>query len=143
MKRPRTIGTTEESIAAAEAGLGRRLPPDFRAWLIEHNGTGIDYVHIYPVRDERDPRKTWESIVHNFKNGWQQWLANFDEEDRSFEHLLPFADFGSGDYYCFDYSGPGLSPTVILWSHETGDTEHRADSFAEFLAQILAGDLHN
>lgn len=30
MKRSRTIGTTEESIAAAEADLGRRLPKDFR-----------------------------------------------------------------------------------------------------------------
>ena len=81
--------------------------------------------------------------MHNFKNGWQQWLANFDNEDREFGHLLPFADFGSGDYYCFDYSTAESGPAVVLWSHETGETELRSGSFSEFLAQVLSGDIQD
>lgn len=144
-KRPRIIGTTDDAISRAEVALSRRFPPSFRAWLLEHNGLSIEGVTIFPVLDQRDPRMTWESIDRRFREGWAGWLANFADEQRDFSHLLPFADFGTGDYYCFDYSrsdAKGETP-VVRWSHETGATDERASSFMAFVANVQTGEFAN
>ncbi|HWA28451.1 MAG TPA: SMI1/KNR4 family protein [Lacunisphaera sp.] len=145
MKHPRIIGTTDEAIARAEAALGRTFPASFRKWLLANNGLGIDDVTIFPVFDERDPRKTWESIDRRFRESWAAWLRNFEDEGRDFTHLLPFAEYGTGDFYCFDFRAvrPGEECPVVRWSHETGDTEIRAKSFAEFSSRAAAGNYWN
>lgn len=142
----RVIGTTEEAIAKAEKELNCRFPPSFRAWLLENNGLQVDGVDsIYPVFDERDPRKTWDSIVRNYKEGsWAQWIADFEDygDGFNFDHLLPFAEVGSGDCYCFDYSRKleGGETPVVVWLHESGETESRAETFADFLAKAKLGE---
>lgn len=143
MKRGRVIGTTDEAIARAEQRLGRRLPSSFRAWLLENNGRSIEDTRILPVLDDRDPRTTWDSIVRNFEGNWPGWLENFADEDRDFSHLLPFAVIGSGDMYCFDYSVAGEEAPVVLWSHETGDTEWRAATFTELEAGLRSGSIED
>jgi len=144
-KRPRVFGTTDDAVARAEAALSRTFPPSFRAWLLEHNGRSIEGVTIFPVMDQRYPRMTWDSIDRRFREGWAGWLANFADEHRDFTHLLPFADFGTGDFYCFDYSRLDSQgePPVVRWSHETGDTEDRAPSFSEFVTDVQAGEFAN
>ena len=109
---------------------------------MKNNAKSIEGVHVYPVLDDRDPRMTWDSIVRNFRVAWAEWLENFADEEIAFDHLLPFADFGTGDYYCFDYSriaANGECP-IVRWSHETGECERRAGSFDEFEARVKAGD---
>jgi len=140
-KNPRIIGTTEESISKAEKELNFRFPSSFRNWLIQNNGLGFESVSIFPVFDERDPRKTFDSIVRNYNVNWLAWLENFEDEDISFEHLLPFAEFGTGDFYCFDYSKIELNEIpVVRWSHETGKTEIRGKNFENFLEKVKRGD---
>ena len=141
-KRPRVFGTTDEAVAKAEAALGRKFPPTFRTWLIQNNGHAIKGVTVFPVMDQRDPRMTWNSIDRRFREGWARWLDNFADEQRDFTHLLPFADYGTGDYYCFDYSrvNSQRESPVVRWSHETGDTDERAASFAEFVTRVQAGE---
>jgi hypothetical protein len=141
-KHPRVIGTTEDAVAKAEAALRRTFPPSFKAWLLQNNGLSIEDVTIFPVMDQRDPRKTWDSIDRRFREGWADWIANFDDDERDFAHLLPFADFGTGDYYCFDYSrldSQGEAP-IVHWSHETGEMDDRASSFPEFVNKVQAGE---
>ena len=142
MKRNRVIGTTAETIAKEEDLLGRNLSESFRSWLLQNNGLDIEGVHIYPARDERDIRKTWESLAYNYENGWAAWLENFADDEIDFSHLLPFADIGTGDYYCFDHSGEkdnGEVP-VVIWLHETGQTEFRAKDFNEFEKKVRSGE---
>lgn len=145
MKKHRVIGTTEEAIKKEEDTLGRALPSSFKQWLLQNNGIDIEDVHIYPVRDDRDVRKTWESLAYNFTNGWITWLENFEGSGMEFEHLLPFADFGTGDYYCFDYSDGNIDSEtpIVIWSHETGETEFRANDFGEFTEKAYAGTFAN
>jgi cell wall assembly regulator SMI1 len=145
-KRPRVIGTTEEAISKAEKEIGFRFPPSFHSWLLENNGLHLEGVDsIYPVYDERDPRMTWDSIVRNYKEaGWAQWIDNFEGygEPFNFDHLLPFAEVGNGDCYCFDYSRvetDGEAP-VVLWSHEGGETEDQAANFNEFVVKAMQGE---
>ncbi len=145
MSKRRIIGTTEEAIKKEESSLGRNLSPHFRRWLLENNGIDIEDVHIYPIRDERDVRKTWESLSYNFTNGWASWLGNFEDMGLEFTHLLPFADFGTGDYYCFDYSSESIDNEmpIVIWSHETGKTDFRANDFDEFVEKVQSGELQN
>jgi|SRR5215213_2888215 len=141
-KKPRIIGTTEEAVTKAETELNFKFPNSFRNWLIQNNGLGFEGISIFPVFDERDARKTWDSIVRNYNENWLAWLENFSDEDLSFEHLLPFAEFGTGDYYCFDYSkidSKGETP-IVHWSHETGETKFRGENFQDFLEKFKRGD---
>ncbi len=144
-KHHRVFGTTEEAVAKAETALGRIFPPSFRSWLLQNNGRDAEGVHIYPVMDERDPRKTWDSIDRLYQNGWADWLANFEDENRDFSYLLPFADYGTGDFYCFDYSrlDSASETPVVRWSHESGETEDRAATFPEFVVKVGAGDFEH
>ena len=142
VKRRRIIGTTEDSIRRAETELGRTFPLSFRQWLITNNGLGAEGITVFPVHDERDSRKTWDSIVRNYCENWSEWKKNFADAGRSFEHLLPFAEYGTGDYYCFDYSrldDDGETP-VVHWSHDTGEIEDRARTFALFLENLIQGE---
>ncbi|WP_241774811.1 SMI1/KNR4 family protein [Pseudomonas protegens] len=69
-------------------------------------------------------------------SGWRAWQDNVCADPAGFSSLLPFAQFGTGDYYCFDYAvlGEAGEPVVVLWSHETGATSVVADGYAAFLA---------
>lgn len=143
-KPTRVIGTTEEALLRAEVSLGRTLPQSFRAWLKQNNGKGIEDVTVFPVLDDRDPRKTWDSIVRQFGQ-WQSYCEDAFGSHGKFQSLLPFASFGTGDYYCFDYSRPGPSgePSVVHWSHETGDTTSRGESFDAFVKLLAAGEFQH
>ena len=144
-KRQRVIGTTEEAIAKAERELDFRFPPSFRSWLLMNNGLDADGVNIFPVYDERDARKTWDSIVRNYRANWMAWLETFADEEINAGHLLPFGEFGTGDYYCFDYSRvrADKETPVVRWSHETGAAEDRAETFTEFLERLRQGEYEN
>ncbi|MHA7680720.1 SMI1/KNR4 family protein [Cupriavidus sp. PET2-C1] len=135
MSKARVIGTSIDAIRAAETELGRTLPKSFSDWLLVNNGRSLGALTVFPVFDSRDPRKTWESIVRHFNEGWKEWLDNFGDTSIDFSQLLPFAEFGTGDYYCFDYAklGGAGEPVVVRWSHETGETVQDSDSFASFL----------
>jgi len=141
-KHARVIGTTPEAVARAEQQLARRLPPSFREWLLVNNGLDLESVHVYPVLDDRDPRKIWDSIVRNYQVGWEAWLETFEDQRNEFSSLLPFADFGTGDYYCFNYSRIGTNGElpVVLWSHETGELQPRGESFTEFSERLSRGE---
>ena len=136
MSKQRIIGTIIEAIKAEELLIGKELPADFTEWLLENNGLDIEHVLIYPVKDNRDMRKTWESLSYNIENGWSDWIGNFEGE-LCFNHLLPFADFGTGDYYCFDYHNKS---NVVIWKHESGEAESRAGSFTEFREKLTNGE---
>ena len=136
MSKIRAIGTSINAIQAAEAELGRILPKSFSNWLLMNNGKSLGALVIFPVFDSRDPRKTWYSIVRHYKEDWQEWQDDFSETSLDYSDLLPFAEFGTGDYYCFNYGQIGSTdePVVVQWSHETGEVVYLADDFDMFLA---------
>ena len=140
-KLRRVIGTTLSCIEDAEKELGFRFPPSFRAWLLENNGMPLHSISIFPVFDARDPRKTSDSIVREYVRNWQT-LHNERNDTDEFSFLLPFGEFGTGDYYCFDYRctvATGEVP-VVLWNHETGECEYRAPDFATFVERLVNGE---
>lgn len=135
MSKNTSIGTTRQAIAAAEQALGRTLPASYVQWLLLNNGRALGALNVFPVYDAANARKTWESIQRHYHDNWQQWLENTGAAGHAADALLPFAQFGTGDYYCFDYArtGPTGEAVVVLWSHETGATSEVAPDFAAFL----------
>lgn len=135
MSKNKSIGTSLAAIAAAEQALGRTLPASYVQWLLPNNGRALGALSVFSVYDEANARKTWESIARHYNTSWQEWLEHVDGGNDA-STLLPFAQFGTGDYYCFDYAqtGPSGEPVVVLWSHETGATSTVAPDFAAFLA---------
>ena len=137
------IGTTEEMIKREESVLNKRLPISFKNWLLKNNGTGIGGISIFPVKDENNIKKTWESISSYFTQQWASDIAVFEDEDgMDFSHLLPFG-YGNADYYCFDYSENDTDPSIVIWFHENGETEYRAANFIEFEQKALQEDYDN
>ena len=139
MSKNKSIGTSQAAIAAAEQALGRTLPASYVQWLLLNNGRALGALSVFPVYDEANARKTWESIARHYNTSWQEWLENVGANGSDAASLLPFAQFGTGDYYCFDYAQTGRTgePVVVLWSHETGATSTVAPDFAAFL--VLPG----
>lgn len=141
-RTPRIIGTTKSCIAETEHRIGRSFPPSFRGWVLENNGVSIDVVTLFPIFDPRDPRKTWDSIVRNYEGNWKEWLENVADWEFDSSGLLPIGTYMNGDFCCLDYgrvARDGEVP-VVSWSHETGDIEHRAANFAEFLVKLNDGE---
>ncbi|WP_454774109.1 SMI1/KNR4 family protein [Janthinobacterium tructae] len=138
MSKNKSIGTSLAAIAAAEQALGRTLPASYVQWLLVNNGRALGALSVFPVYDEANARKTWESIARHYNTSWQEWQEHVDGGNDA-STLLPFAQFGTGDYYCFDYAQTGSTgePVVVLWSHETGATSTVAPDFAAFL--VLPG----
>ena len=136
MSKNKSIGTSPAAIAAAEQALGRPLPASYAQWLLLNNGRALGALTVFPVYDAANARKTWESIERHYREDWREWLENMGEANAGGSALLPFAQFGTGDYYCFDYAqtGPSAEAVVVLWSHETGATSTVAPDFAAFLA---------
>jgi hypothetical protein len=145
MSKPqRVIGTTEEALARAESQLPHPLPRSFRDWLKQNNGLGLDGVSVFPVLDDRDPRKTWDSIVRQYGQ-WKSYAEEIEAPADLLPLLLPFASYGTGDYYCFLYSSNAGThqPVVVRWSHETGETNPRAESFPHFVEKLAAGEFED
>jgi cell wall assembly regulator SMI1 len=137
-KHARVIGTTEEALVRAEQELGRPLPQSFREWLRANNGLELGSVSVFPVLDDRDPRKTWDSIVRQ-AGQFQSYARDIGVSYDARQAFLPFAAFGTGDYYCFNYgqNGSTQEPAAVLWSHDDGSTLPRGDSFTDFTLRLL------
>lgn len=142
-KKSRIIGTTDGAITKAEDALKRRFPESFRRWLLQNNGTSIEDVTIFPVYDERDPRKTWDSIVRNYESNWLKWIAVLGRSSNS-SHLLPFGEFGTGDYFCFDFSSEHNESEreIVLWRHDENSTKPIAKNFDDFVQMLKNGQIN-
>ncbi len=70
---------------------------------------------------------------------WISWRE--EEENLVFDDdrkLIPFAETGGGDLYCFLYEHSADEPKIVLYSHDGyDDPQLEAESFDEFLYVIL------
>lgn len=116
----------EALLEAAEAQLGRRLPPELRARLLRNNGGEIlayhageepdeeeDVWYLHPIRDPTDRRRMSRTMNHivNETGRAREW--------RGFpEGAIALAQNGTGDFLLLR----GDSDGVEFWDHETGET---------------------
>ena len=149
--------TSEVEIGRFEEHIGHRLPDDYRAFLLEHNGGRPDpdaftlmmddaeeeniVMCFFPMRDisvgtveveEFEELRSWP--VHCAWDDLQDDLVNLYEKELD-EPLLPIGTDGSSNYFCIVLTGDGRGRIVFLES-EMAETTVLAESFSDFLATL-------
>lgn len=124
---------TRDQVSAAEAALGVKLPPSFRAFLLTNNGGGVYDTSIYGVAADDG----FDLVKLNLRA----------REDEVPDHLVAFAATISGDVFCFDTSRPDADedcPVVVIDADE-GKLVPVALDFIEWLDKLprLEAELAN
>lgn len=111
-----------ETIAAAEAALGRPLPADVRALYQAANGSQqtsvIGAYHLLSLGELCDESALWEGLVGGAWSRGEGWL--------------PLTANGGGDHDCRDARG-----RVFAFSHETGREGEGAPTLHAWLEQFV------
>lgn len=120
---------TEAQVAAAEAVLGTKLPPSFRAFLCAHNGGSAWETSLYGVGCDDEDEDHYDLAVLNVR-GRQEGLP---------DHLIGFASTLNGDVWCFDVSerdGDAGEAPIVLIDVQQGQVIPAAPGFVTFLARL-------
>lgn len=116
--------TTDEAIRAAEDALEILFPPDYRAFMRQHNGVEADYggsyLVLYPVED----------------------LAEVNSGCGAGEHagLVLIGSDGGGEGVAYDFRQP--QPPLFLVNFVSigwDEALRQAESFSDFMAQREKG----
>jgi hypothetical protein len=101
---------TEDEISSVEATLDFILPNSYKSFI---RSGGLGDLRI--SHEILPPKGILDSL---------RYIAD--------KTLVPFADNGCGDSYCWIRSGE-LEPQVVLWDHQTQDHSYDACSFDTWL----------
>ncbi|MFD3162899.1 SMI1/KNR4 family protein [Herpetosiphon sp. NSE202] len=115
--------TNEQAVAAFEQELGCRLPEDYRAFLLEHNG-GQPELTVFNMHSNLMPDD--QSIIHYFlsldpaaeSSEIRQVIRTYTKyETRIPAELLPIAHDLGGNLICLGIRGEQRGK-VYFWDHE-------------------------
>jgi hypothetical protein len=115
---------TSESIEAAEAAVGCRLPEDLRALLLESDG----------VRDEHGFELVFDAERVAGVNREMRTTPDFAELYMPFDPLLFFGAVGNGDLFAFRIlAGEVRDDDIFAWDHETDSRTQLSWGLERFL----------
>lgn len=112
-KRQLILGIDKTEIIKAEEKLSIKFPETLKqAWetynVIELKGGWF----VFPIFDQRSPRKTCGNIVYeNTSASWRELVP---------ENLLMIAENGTGNFLVVKITDGIASEEVFHWHHETG-----------------------
>lgn len=123
----RKPGVDEVDIKAAEEKLGAIFPEQYRELFKLVNNAEIDEWILYPVRDHRNPKKTWDDVVRQ----------NIEVRDEAMgADLVVIGDDGSGDKLCLRNDNGIMGDFIYLWYHEDLEIEELAPNIKEFILSL-------
>ena len=113
-----------------EARSGLTLPDDLKNLVTNHNG-GMPDLCVFDT--ERAKEKIIKGLL-SFNEDDEENIYDFTDilREYGFQKLIPFALDPFGNIICTDNN------SVVFWDHETKETEHVADSVADFIKGIRA-----
>jgi cell wall assembly regulator SMI1 len=121
---------TEAEIASFEQVAGMRLPDQYRAFLLQHNGAKPE-TNIFSTPDGN------ESGVNEFIP-MGELLSASQHIDGVIGRFLAVARDDCGNYVCLDLDSEG---EVFFWDHEQPDKLRLAKSWNEFLQMLRPFDV--
>ncbi|WP_044339386.1 MULTISPECIES: SMI1/KNR4 family protein [Rossellomorea] len=123
----RKLGVAESDIKAAEDKLGAVFPEQYKELFKLVNNAEIGEWILYPIKDNRNPKKTCDDIVRQNAEV---------REDYMLEDLIAIGDDGSGDRLCLKVKDGIMGDIIYLWYHEDGELEEYAPDLKEFIISI-------
>jgi hypothetical protein len=123
----RKLGVDESDIKSAEDKLGAVFSEQYKELFKLVNNAEIGEWILYPIKDNRNPKKTWDDIVRQ--------NTEVRGEDMS-KDLIAIGDDGSGDKLCLKINDGIMGNEIYLWYHEDGELEEYAPDLKEFIISI-------
>ncbi|WP_028390722.1 SMI1/KNR4 family protein [Bacillus cihuensis] len=127
----RKIGVGELDIKTAEEQIGADFPEQYKELFMLVNHAEIGEWILYPIKDHRNPKKTWDDIVRQ--------NTEVREEDMS-KDLIAIGDDGTGDKLCLKINNGKMGDEIYLWYHEDAEIEEIAPNLKEFIIIISEED---
>jgi hypothetical protein len=124
------FGASEGEIAAAEAELGVRFPPSYRAWLLACNDTWIGGGEIFSLAPAAFADDAETDIRYRHRRGapWDGCLLFYAPSD--------------DERWEFDFGRPTTGGEVVIVSYDLArgqrEPEDYASSFSGFMTRRLA-----
>lgn len=120
----RKKGVDEIHINAAEEKLGALFPSEYKELFMLINNPEIGEWMLYPIKDTKNLKHTWDDIVRQ----------NLDQREEALSNdLIAIGENGTGDKLCFRVRKRFMQSQVYIWDHETTSTRSVALSLKEFI----------
>ena len=121
------IGASEEIIAATEREMGVLFPEGLKSVWRKSNGLDLPGGwRLYPVFDQKEPRKTCNHI------GYENTKGRWPYMDQS---LISIAGGDTGNQLVLKNKNGELEETIYLWNHETNKIRAWGKDFDYLLAK--------
>ncbi|RDW14993.1 SMI1/KNR4 family protein [Oceanobacillus chungangensis] len=123
----RKLGVDDSDIKAAEDKLDVVFPEQYKELFKLVNNADIGEWILYPIKDHRNLKKTWDDIVRQNTEVREEYMS---------KDLIAIGDDGSGDKLCFKVNDGIMGNEIYLWYHEDGELEYYAPNLKEFIISI-------
>jgi SMI1-KNR4 cell-wall len=123
----RKLGVDESDIKSAEDKLGAVFSEQYKELFKLVNNAEIGEWILYPIKDHRNLKKTWDDIVR------QNTEVRGDDMSKD---LIAIGDDGSGDKLCLKINDGTMGNEIYHWYHEDGELEEYAPNLKEFIILI-------
>jgi cell wall assembly regulator SMI1 len=122
----RKPGVNDNDIKLAEEKLGCVFSNQYKELVKLVNCTEVGEWAFHPIKDTKNPKKTWDDIVRQNMDKDVRWQSMPEE-------LITFASDGTGDKLCFQVADGIMQDIVYLWEHETGEYKKLCSSLRDFI----------
>ncbi len=120
----RKPGVTELDIRSAEEELGVVFPEQYKELFKLSNNAQIGEWTLFPIKDPRNLKRTWDDIVRQNKDVRDEEMA---------DDLISIGEDGTGDKLCFRIVDTVIDNNIYIWYHETEELEELAANIKEFI----------
>ncbi|MGE7759756.1 SMI1/KNR4 family protein [Peribacillus sp. NPDC097895] len=120
----RKPGVTDLDIKSAEEQLGVVFPKQYKELFKLSNNAQIDEWTLFPIKDSKNLKRTWDDIVRQNQNVRDEGMA---------DDLISIGEDGTGDKLCFRIVDTVMEDKIYIWYHETEKLEELASNLKEFI----------
>ena len=120
-------GVTDLDIKSAEEQLEVLFPEQYKDLFKLSNQAQIDEWILFPIKDPRNLKRTWDDIVRQNKD------MRDEEMDKN---LISIGEDGTGDKLCYKIVDTIVEDKIYIWYHETGELEEVASNLKEFIVSV-------
>lgn len=120
----RKPGITDLDIKSAENQLGVVFPEQYKELLKLSNNAQIGEWTLFPIKDQKNLKKTWDDIVRQNQDARDEGMA---------DDLISIGEDGTGDKLCFRIADNVIDSVIYIWYHETEELEELAPNLKDFI----------